>query len=147
MTHNARFLFALLLAGLLVLAGCGGDDDSGGEGSGGGASDGTDSDGGTVATVSFTTSDGASFTLDVVSCSNPSESTVQITARSETADLDVDATDGAGTLAFTSAEGDRKGTVTSAQVGDTGNVSIAGSVTPADGSDESETFDISGQCG
>ena len=141
MTQHMRTLVAVLLAGILVLAACTSGDDSSGDGG-----DESSSGGGSVATISFVTSDGGSFTLDVVSCTNPSETTVQITARSETADLKVEATDGAGSLTFTSAEGDRRGSVDSARVGDTGNVSISGSTTPADGSDETETFEISGQC-
>ena len=145
MTRRFRVVTLLVAVVALVAAACGGDDDTAGDG-GTGSTNGGDQ-GASVATVQFTTSDGGSFTLDVTSCDNPGESTVRISAESETASLAVDATDGAGTIDFTSSEGNRQGTVSSAQVGDAGNVSISGNVTPSGGGDESETFEITGQCG
>lgn len=142
MARQLRILFLLLSLAIAITA-CGGDDDTTGDGGSDGA---TTTAGGDVATVALTTSDGGSFTLDVTSCENPAESTVRLSARSETADLAIDATDGEGTLNFSSADGDRQGSVESAQVGDAGNVSITGPITPAGGGDESETFEVTGRC-
>lgn len=144
------FVSTLLVLALGVAA-CGDDDDTAESGDDTTGSEearsvGAGDQGAEVPTVEFTTSDGASFTLDVTSCQNPSESSVQLTAESETATFSVDASDGAGTVSFASAEGNRRGVVTMAQVGDAGNVAISGSITPADGDAETETFEVTGQC-
>lgn len=108
----------------------------------------TTTDGGTASgpTVTLTSSDGLDSTLDVTSCDNPGETTISLRASNESADLELDATGGTGTIVFDSSDGRREGTVDSVQVGDTGNITASGSLTPADDSASPATFELNGSC-
>lgn len=98
------------------------------------------------ATVRLTTSDGLDVTMDVTSCDNPGETSISLTAETESSDLQMDATGGSGTILYESSEGNREGTVDSVQVGDTGNITASGSLSVADDSADAATFELTGQC-
>lgn len=107
----------------------------------------TTTDGGAATpTVTLTTSDDINATLDVSSCDNPGETTITLRASSESSDLELDASGGTGTIVFESSDGRREGTVDSVQVGDTGNITASGSLSPADDSASPATFELSGSC-
>lgn len=141
MTNVGQKLLSLALVCLLVVGACGGDDDdTGGDG-------GDDSAAGSGLTVDFSPSDGSLTTLDLESCDNPEESSIRLAAMSETQSLRIEAEGGSGTITTKGPEGDRSGTVTAVSVGDAGNVAVSGTITPGGGSDETETFEVIGQCG
>lgn len=99
-----------------------------------------------VPTVNLTTSDGVDAALDVTSCDNPGETTISLEATNETADLEMDAAGGSGTIIFDSSDGRREGTVDSVQVGDTGNITASGTLSAADDSAGTATFELTGSC-
>jgi hypothetical protein len=99
-----------------------------------------------VPTVQLTTSDGLDQTLDVVSCTSSGETSFELTARTETSDLTASATSNQGPIVLNAAEGSREGTIDPAQVGDTGQLTASGTLTPADDSAESATFELTGTC-
>ncbi|MBX3287131.1 MAG: hypothetical protein KF703_17420 [Actinobacteria bacterium] len=99
-------------------------------------------------TVSLSAADySKSFTVQ--SCTNPTESTLSLTATASGGlTLTIAATDGSGTLAVTG--GDEQdginlsGTVTSVGVGDDGSIQVSGSM--SSGSEPSEPFTLTGSC-
>ena len=163
------------LAGVLALSGCGSDsddddddtpaetEDDGTEDDGDGEEDGTEDDGDGAEDGSEDDGDGAMDGADdgptvsvtapsydkefiVTSCDSPSESTVTLTAEADDIVLDVEATDGVGTLSIEGGNEqdgvDLAGTVTSVAIGDAGNVTIEGTFD----SDDGEAFTITGSC-
>lgn len=97
-------------------------------------------------TVRLTTSDGLDVTMDVTSCDNPGETSISLTAETESSDLQMDATGNSGTIFYESSDGNREGTVDSIQVGDTGSITASGSLGVADDSADPATFELTGQC-
>lgn len=116
-----------------------GDDSDADDGEG--AMDGAD-DGATVS-VSSPQYD-KDFT--VTSCDSPSETTLSLTAEADDIVLQVDATDGIGTLFISGGNEqdgvDLAGTVVSVTVGDAGNVTVEGTFD----SDDGQAFTITGSC-
>jgi peptidoglycan hydrolase-like protein with peptidoglycan-binding domain len=113
---------------------CGADDT---EGSG---------DSAPTPTVALVTSDGLSRTFDVVTCSSSDETSFELTAQSESAQLTASATAGQGPIVLVEGSGQSEGTVEAVQVGDSGELAASGSLTPADDSAASATFELSGSC-
>lgn len=66
-----------------------------------------------VQTVQFSTSDGINQTLDLVNCKTFEGGGLSVEAKTETSDLSVDWDGSAGSMAYTSADGNRDGNVTS----------------------------------
>jgi hypothetical protein len=56
------------------------------------------------------------------------------------------ATSNQGPIILDAAEGRREGTIDTAQVGDTGQLTASGAFTPADDSAEAATFELIGTC-
>jgi len=92
----------------------------------------------------MTTADGSfsvSGTAD--SCDNPTESTLKVTFSDGTTEVEVDATNGSGSVV---AAGEFEGTVESVSVGDAGDVTVSGRGSIADPGASPTTFEITGSC-
>lgn len=97
-------------------------------------------------TVRLTTADGLASTLEVVSCTSPAEASATLSARSNAARLDMQATDGRGSATYTGIGGERTGTVESIEVGSTGTLTASGRLAPAAAGGAPSTFQLTGQC-
>ncbi len=99
--------------------------------------------------------DGPTVTVDspdygkefgVTACDNPGETTLALTAEADDIVLQIDATDGIGTLFISGGNEqdgvDLAGTVTSVTVGDAGNLTVEGDFD----SDDGQAFTITGSC-
>ncbi len=76
-------------------------------------------------------------------CTNPSETTLDVTFSDGTQEVVVSATDGSGTVKI---PGVFEGTIDAIAVGDLGNVTISGRGGLADDSAEATTFTVVGNC-
>lgn len=117
--------------------------------SGDGSEEGDDEgalDGATEASIVSVSSPSYGKDFAVSSCTNPGETTVSLTAEADGIVLQVDATDGVGTLFISGGDEqdgvDLAGTVTSVAVGDAGDLTIEGTFD----SDGGEAFTVTGSC-
>ena len=94
--------------------------------------------------MTLVTSDGYSQTFEVVSCSSSDETSFELTAKTDTAQLTANASAGTGAIVLED-EGRHEGTVQAAQVSG-GQVAASGMLTPADDSAASATFELAGSC-
>lgn len=134
---------AVLVVLALVLAACSSSDDESTETTAAAASEAeSGGDGGAVVvrTVTVTVGDGFETTMDLLDCDAPDESSVTLSAESESGNLTVSATGMAGTLLLEGAT-EIDGTIDSVIVSDVGDVTASG--TTADGA----TFEVTATCG
>ena len=97
-----------------------------------------------AATVTFTSADGVTSTLNVTSCTSSAADSATLAATSSTAKLDLKVTAATGTLIYTGQDGPRAGTVSQLQVTDAGALTAAGDF-PGAGR-PSGTFQLTGTC-
>lgn len=102
--------------------------------------------------VELTIGDGDPVIFVVTSCENPGETTLMLEAESKEDDegvdpigLEVDAKDGEGTIILSGRE-EAEGTVDQLMVGDTGEITASGELTPSDDGAEPSSYELVGSC-
>jgi len=102
--------------------------------------------------VELTIDDGDPVVFVVTSCVNPGETTLMLEAESKEDDedvdpigLEVDVEDGEGTIILSGRE-EAEGTVDQLMVGDTGEITASGELTPSDDGAEPSSYELVGSC-
>ena len=100
----------------------------------------------------MTIDEGDPVVFVVTSCESPGETSLLLEAESKEDDedadsieLEVDVEDGEGTIVLSGRE-EAEGTVDELMVGDTGEITASGELTPADDDAEPSSYELVGNC-
>jgi len=83
--------------------------------------------------------------MDVTSCETDGDTTLNLTAETETADLTVEVTEQGSSVLLESADGGGEGEVDSFTAGDSGSVTVNGTIAVGD-NDEAADFLLEADC-